>query len=210
METASQAFAPKIGPEDQARSDFYALLSRLFESAPDAGLLAAIAAADELPDVSTAGIGCDLAKAWRELIAASAAMDAEAAAAEYQDLFIGVGRSEVSLNAAAYAKPGSANPLVAVRSALAVLGLARQTGVNTYEDHLAAVCETMRMLIIGVKGAKAYPFVEQRGFFEAHVRPWVFDCCSAIESSPVANYYRRVAEFTETFMALERDSFAIE
>ena len=115
METASQAFAPQIGPEDQARADFYALLSRLFDRAPDAGLLAAIASADELPDVSTPGVGRDLAKAWRELIAASAAMDAEAAAAEYQDLFIGVGRSEVSLNAAAYAKPGSANPLVAVR-----------------------------------------------------------------------------------------------
>ena len=97
METASQVFAPRIEPEDQARADFYALLSRLFDSAPDAGLLAAIASADELPDVSTAGTDRDLAKAWRELIAASAAMEPEAAAAEYQDLFIGVGKSEVRL-----------------------------------------------------------------------------------------------------------------
>ena len=210
METASQVFAPRIEPEDQARADFYALLSRLFDSAPDAGLLAAIASADELPEVSTAGTDRDLAKAWRELIAASAAMDPEAAAAEYQDLFIGVGKSEVSLNAAAYAKPGAANPLVAVRSALAELGLGRQMGVNTYEDHLAAVCETMRMLITGVKGAEAYAFAEQRGFFESHVKPWVFDCCNAIKNSAIANYYRRVAEFTQLFMALERDSFAIE
>ena len=51
---------------------------------------------------------------------------------------------------------------------------------------------------------------EQREFFESHVRPWVFNCCTAIQKSPVANYYRRVAEFTQVFMAIERDSFAIE
>ncbi len=210
METASQVFASGIEPEDQARADFYALLSRLFDSAPDAGLLAAIAAADELPDAATAGIGRDLAKAWRELIAASAATDPAAAAAEYQDLFIGVGKSEVSLNAAAYTPPGTANPLVTVRSALAELGLARQMGVTTYEDHLAAVCETMRMLISGAKADGGYPFAEQRRFFESHVKPWVFDCCNAIKHSAIANYYRRVAEFTQSFMALERDSFAID
>ena len=27
---------------------------------------------------------------------------------------------------------------------------------------------------------------------------------------PIANYYHRVAEFTQFFMAIERDSFAIE
>jgi TorA maturation chaperone TorD len=42
------------------------------------------------------------------------------------------------------------------------------------------------------------------------VKPWVFNCCTAIQNSPVANYYRRVAEFTQEFMAIERDSFAID
>ena len=48
METAPLVFTPAIDPEDQARADFYALLSRLYAAAPDAPLLAAIAAADEL------------------------------------------------------------------------------------------------------------------------------------------------------------------
>ena len=210
METAAQVLPPAIAPEDQSRADFYALLSRLYDSAPDAPLLAAIATADGLPDVSDAGAARAIAGAWRELIVVSAAVDPEAVAMEYQDLFIGVGKSEVSLNAAAYSKPGSANPLVAVRSALAEFGLARQTGINTYEDHLAAVCETMRTLITGRRDAEPYAFAEQRRFFETHVKPWVFDCCNAIKNSAIANYYRRVAEFTQLFMAIERDSFAIE
>src|SRR5205085_11343419 len=107
----------------------------------------------------------ELERGWRELVAASAAMDAQSVAAEYQDLFVGVGRSEVSLHAAAYAKPGSGNPLVHVRSALAALGLARQIEGNVYEDHVAAVFEAMRMLISSTRADEAYPFAEQRKFF---------------------------------------------
>ena len=38
-----------IPAEDQARANFYALLGRLYGAAPDAALLRAIAAEDELP-----------------------------------------------------------------------------------------------------------------------------------------------------------------
>lgn len=210
MDIAPVVFAPRLEPEDQARADFYALLSRLYQGAPDAALLDAIASSSALPEDGLGAAGMDLARGWLELVGASAAMDAEAAAAEYQDLFIGVGKSEVSLHATAYGKPGSGNPLVQVRAALAALGLARQSGANTYEDHLTAVCETMRLLITSARGSEAYAFADQRAFFEAHVQPWVFDCCTAIENSLIANYYRRVAKFTRFFMAVERDSFAME
>ena len=49
-------------PEDQARAEFYALLSRLYAAAPDASLLAAIAAADELEIASQDGPAADLAR----------------------------------------------------------------------------------------------------------------------------------------------------
>jgi TorA maturation chaperone TorD len=210
MDAAPIVFASRLEPEDQARADYYALLSRLYQDAPDAVLLGAIAESSEMPVDGLSAAGMDLARAWRDLVSASAAMDAEAAAAEYQDLFIGVGRSEVSLQAAAYSKPGSANPLVQVRAALAALGLARQAGATTYEDHLAAVCETMRLLIAGAPGSEKYSFGQQREFFSAHLQPWVLDCCTAIQNSAIANYYRRVAKFTQFFMAVERDSFAME
>ena len=199
-----------IAPEDQARADFYALLARLYASAPDPGLLSSIAACGELSAHDESEDGRALAEGWRTLIAASAAMDADAAADEYQNLFIGVGRSEVSAHASGYLKSPGSSPLIDIRAKLRLLGLARQSGVNVYEDHLATVCETMRALITGGGQGEPFAFAQQRDFFESHVKPWVFDCCTAIQNSPVANYYRRVAEFTQLFMVIERDSFAIE
>jgi TorA maturation chaperone TorD len=199
-----------LAPEDQARADFYALLARLYAEAPDAALLSSIATGGELAADAESEDGRALAESWRKLIAASMAMDAAAAADEYQNLFVGVGKSEVSAHASSYLKAPGRTPLIEIRGSLAKLGLARQSGVNMYEDHLAAVCETMRALITGAGQGEPYAFAEQREFFEYHVGPWVFDCCTAIQNSPIANYYRRVAEFTQLFMIIERDSFAIE
>ena len=205
----SEANVP-VASEDQARADFYALLARLYALAPDAALLSSIAGCDELPADAESEDGRALADAWRKLIAASSAMDPAAAADEYQTLFVGVGKSEVSAHASAYVKSPGRTPLIEIRASLAKFGLARQSGVNIYEDHLATVCETMRALIVGAGRGEPFAFAEQREFFEAHVKPWVFDCCTAIQNSPVANYYRRVAEFTQLFMVIERDSFTID
>jgi TorA maturation chaperone TorD len=199
-----------LEPEDQARADFYALLARLYAAPPDAALLSAIAAADELPAAAGSAVGDALAQAWRALIDASAAIDVEAAAAEYQDLFIGVGKSEVSLHASAYVKSPGETPLVAVRTTLARLGLARQTGVNVYEDHLAAVCETMRALITGAGVPAGFTLAQQRDFFAGHVQTWITSCCDAIDKNAIADYYRVVAQFTQCFVAIERDAMAIE
>jgi TorA maturation chaperone TorD len=200
-------------PEDQARANFYALLSRLYAAAPDADLLRTIADAGELLAADAEGPAAGLASAWRLLGKASAAMDPEAVADEYQNLFVGVGKSEVSLHASAYVSSAGTSALAEVRATLARLGLGRKSGVSLYEDHLAAVCETMRALIGGTGGPDAaapHPLADQRDFFGMHVAPWVFACCNAIRVCPIANYYRRVAEFTEFFLAIERDSFAIE
>ena len=200
-------------PEDQVRADLYALLSRLYAGAPDAALLRTIADAGELPVADGQDPHGGFASAWRLLGRASEAMDAGAAADEYQELFVGVGKSEVSLYASAYLPSRGTSALAEVRASLARLGLARKPGVSMYEDHLAAVCEIMRVLIAGAPGVSGAPprsLAEQREFFGMHVGPWVFACCNAISACPIANYYRRVAEFTEIFMAIERDSFAIE
>jgi TorA maturation chaperone TorD len=211
MESAPLMFTPVIVPEDQARADFYALLSRLYTSAPDAPLLASIAAADELAVAAGDGSAADLAQAWCALIAASAAMDPEAASVEYQDLFVGVGQSEVSLHGSAYARAGKGGPLlVQIRDSLTQLKLVRQPGVAMFEDHLAAVFETMRVLITGLGQPSAFAFDVQREFYQRNIDPWVTVCCAAISSKSLANYYLRVAQFTDCFMAVERDSFAMD
>ena len=205
----------RLEPEDQARADFYALLARLYAEAPDAALLRAIAEAPPLQavahsedaDESAAG----LSAAWDMLRAASAAMDADAATDEYNNLFVGVGKSEVNLHASHWLTGFMMEkPLADVRATLARLGLSRRAGVSLVEDHLAALLETMRILIAGQDDRRPASIVEQQELFERHIGGWTFACCSAIRDSSVANYYRRVAQFTISFLALERDSFAID
>ena len=204
----------EIEPEDQARADFYALLARLFSAAPDAALLAAIASAAPLAPArhtdDAGSVAADLAAAWDGLRAASAGIDAEAATDEFHALFVGVGRSEVSLYASHYLGPQSGRPLAEIRATLTELGLARQPGSSEFEDHLAVMLETMRMLVAGDAERRPAAILDQRAFFERHIAPWTFDCCTATSDSSVANYYRCVAQFTSCFLALERDSLAME
>ena len=93
-------------------------------SAPDAALLRRsphapplgdVVADDEAPDDAA-----DLPAAWDALRAASAAMDADAAVEEYDDLFVGVGKSEVNLHASHWLTGFMMEkPLVEVRATLA-------------------------------------------------------------------------------------------
>ena len=200
----------RIEPEDQARADFYALLARLFGAAPDAPLLAAIAAARPLEPPADAGEASAVAKAWDALCAASAAADATAAGEEFQALFVGVGRSEVSPYASHYLGPQSGRPLAEIRGVLDKLGLARKAESSEFEDHLSVMLETMRLLVSGDGERPPADIAMQRDFCERHLTPWIFDCCTAILVCPIANYYRHVASFTSCFLALERDSFAME
>jgi TorA maturation chaperone TorD len=213
MSDAATALRRELEPEDQARAEFYALLARLFADAPDAALLRAIAGAPPLLPAAPAGDetgGSGVASAWDAMRAASAAISPEAVRDEFQALFVGVGRSEVSLYASHYIGPQSGRPLAELRASLARLGLARRPESNEYEDHLSLVLETMRMLVAGDGERGSAGVDEQHAFFARHMLPWIPDCCTAISANSVANYYRRVAEFTQCFVGLERDSLALE
>jgi TorA maturation chaperone TorD len=195
---------PPLGAEDQARADVYALLGRLFSGSPDAALLRALADADRLDE----GAGA-WAVAFNRLADASSVMDAGAAEQEYTDLFIGVGQSEVPLHGSFWIE-GREAPLAELRRELAALGLSRRADATLMEDHLGPLLETMRILVGGAPGVLPAGIATQRAFFERWLAGWPQRCCGAIEHNSLANYYRRVAECTKTFLALERDSFAIE
>ena len=199
-----------LEPEDSARADFYALLARLLAAAPDAPLLAAVAGASALEPAPDLTDGNGIAAAWASLCAASAIANPVAVEDEYQALFVGVGQSAVSLYASHYIGPQSGRPLAEIRSTLARLGLARRPGSSEFEDHLGVLLEAMRMLVAGDVDRTPATIGEQREFCERYLMPWAFDCCTAIMHCPIANYYRHVASFASCFLALERDSFAIE
>lgn len=197
--------AHPLTPEDRSRAGFYALLARLYADSPDAALLGSIAAADPI-DGDT-----PLASSWNRLIAASGAMDVEAAVQEYTDLFVGVGQCDVNLHGSHWiAGAMMERPLAELRGELARLGIARRSDAVMLEDHLSALFETMRLLIAGTPEQSPKTIATQRAFFARHIEDWAFACCTAIRESTIANYYARVAEFTEQYMALDRDALAME
>src|SRR5947207_15082451 len=208
MQVAPIAFRHHIDPEDQARADVYSVLARLYADPPDESFLKTLAAAERLPSRADDN---RLAAAWNRLLDASGAMDPEAAAQEYTDLFVGVGKCEVNLHASHWiAGFMIEKPLVELRSDLVTLKIARKEAATLLEDHLSALCETMRMLVSGDTDRLPASIEAQRNFFQKRLSSWAFECCSAITKSSLANYYCRVAELTEQFLALERDSLAID
>ena len=141
------------------------------------------------------------------LVAAMRATSVDAAAAEYDALFQGVGKPEVFLYGSFYLS-GFLNerPLAALRDELAALGLARDETRGETEDHIAAVCEVMRYLIAGDDVAVCN-LEQQRRFFRGHLQPWVEALCDAAAAQPRAQLYRVLADFTRAFVQVETQAF---
>jgi TorA maturation chaperone TorD len=206
MESSTLTFVHKLEPEDRARANFYGVLAALYADAPSARLLRAIGDAEPLPAAASGS----LPLAWNRLLEACRVMDPDAAQQEYWDLFVGTGKCEVNLHASHWLTGFMMEkPLVELRSELMRLGLSRKPESPVVEDHLAALCETMRLLIEGDAERRPAVLTDQQGFFERHIDSWVPDFCTALKQTPLANFYRAVGEFTELFVAIERDSFAI-
>src|SRR3954462_7853568 len=188
-----------VAPEEQARANFYGLLARLFYAPPDASVLKALAMADELDAEDESVAAC-----WRGLMAAAAATEAQAVRAEYDELFVGTGKAPVTPYACAYSlRYTNETPLAALRADLAALGLARREHVGEPEDHIAALCETMRHLI----AAERRSLEEQRHFYRRWLAPNVEPLCAAIEAHERASFYRPVSRVAKAFFSLEQAAF---
>jgi TorA maturation chaperone TorD len=195
----------RVPAEEAARADFYALLARLFHGAPDAALLSSLAQAPEL-----GGEG-ELDAAWSNVCLASRAMDPEAAREEYEALFIGVGKAQVSIYAGYYTgAPAADHPRVRLQRDLAELGLAHKPDNPEPEDHFAALFDVMRVLVAGGAGRGPATLAEQRRFFDDHLAPGARGFLAAVQASPDANYYRRVAQLAAAFLELEAQSFELD
>ncbi|NML62753.1 molecular chaperone TorD family protein [Massilia sp. RP-1-19] len=194
-------------PEEQARADMYALLARLLHAAPDATLLSTLARADAIVGQS----GHPLDRAWERLVLGASVVDEASVAAEFNALFISVGTPKINPYASLYLT-GFINekPLVALRDDLARLGLGRAPGQREMEDHLGALCEAMRLMVVGASDAAAQPLAHQQQFFHTHIAPWYLRCLHDIRSAPEANFYRLVADFAQAFFDLEAQAFALD
>ena len=186
--------------EEAARADLYGLLATLLYAPPSQALLDVIALAP------TAGEGV-LDLAWNGLASACRQAQADAVRAEYEQLFIGVGKPEVMLYGSYYLSGFlMEKPLAALRTDLAHLGLQRPESVVESEDHIAFVCEVMRTLI-AADDAMPANVATQKTFFATHMQGWVIDACTAIEAHPQSAFYQAVARLARSFFEVEMQAF---
>jgi TorA maturation chaperone TorD len=151
--------------------------------------------------------GAFLETSFGALVAAARRLPPSAVRDEFDALFQGIGKPEVFLHAS-YFVAGALNeqPLVALRDDLRELGLERQPGQFMTEDHLACLCEAMRLLIVGDDPA-AGDLAMQRRFFDAHLRGWTGALWEALEGQPRSDFYRAVAAFARDFLSVEAQAF---
>lgn len=193
---------PTWSDEDRARAEHYALLARLFHAAPDAALLAALAQAGR----TLGGEGGELPRAWAVLGTAAQAMPPQAVADEFDALFVSVGKPEVMSNGSWYLTGFlQEEPLAELRDDLAELGLGRRPGVTETEDHIAALAEVMRHLVL--TGPDAAGLVRQQQFFGRHLAPWYAQFAGALAAAPKADFYAKVGGLLAAFMDIERQAF---
>jgi len=189
--------------EEKARAEIYGLLGELFYAAPSPALHAKLRAA-----VTEAAVaGAFLEGSFGELVRASRRLPLSAVRDEHEALFQGIGKPEVFLYASYYVA-GALNeaPLVALRHELRSLGLERDPMLAETEDHIACLCEVMRLLIAaGDPGAGS--LATQRRFFDDQLRPWAGALWEALVSHPRADFYRALAAFARDFFSVETQAF---
>lgn len=220
--------AAHLALEDAARAELYALLARLFYQGPDQALLRMIACADSLLQQSDASASqsqstasAQLHSAWQALREAAAGENlAPVIRQEYEDVFVGVGKAEVTPYLSHYldGMPGD-RFLVRLRDALAALGLARAAGATEPEDHISGLFDTMRHLIlrsarVGDTDADAggddhAATQQQKRFFEEFVRDAALKFCEAAQQSHKTAFYKRVSRIAESLLKLESEAFAM-
>ena len=208
LSTTGRTDAPWVPPmtdladEDRVRGNVYALLGNLLAAAPDARLLEVLSSVAPEPDDDSL-----LAASWQMLALAAARADLAQLREEYDALFIGLGRGEVVPYGSWYLTGFlMEQPLAQLRGDLRELGIERQPGVHEPEDHAAALCDTMALLITG---EAPVPLERQFDFYARHLETWLPRFFRDLQKAESARFYRAVGQLGEQFIGVESQAFRV-
>jgi TorA maturation chaperone TorD len=193
--------------DNGARAALYGALSHLLFSAPSPEFLQQIAGSrDAVSDDAS-----PLALTWRALCDMAGNADAVAVRSEFDTVFVSPGKPPVSLYASSYMAGRLRGQLLAeLRDDLARMGYARAEDSTEYEDHLSALCDVMRGLIVDDADADpAASFAAQQVFFRNYLAPWFSKVCAAINDCEQTAFYRPAAAFAHAFFINESEYFEL-
>lgn len=208
----------------RVRAETYTLLAALLSAPPDRALLDALKAIEPPVDESAEFESANSADAeaaesapataetaapaaaetadavWRPLRAAAAQAAPAALEDEYHDLFIGLGRGEVvpfgSWHLTGFLME---QPLSDLRDDLKALGIEADAAQKDPEDHIAALCESMALLI----RADDIDEAREKRFFARHIQPWAGKFFAELRAAKSANFYRAVGALGARFVEVE-------
>ncbi|RTZ65488.1 MAG: molecular chaperone [Aquificaceae bacterium] len=182
--------------EQQYRASAYSILAALLRHVPTSAVLEHVANfSDIVVDED------ELLLSMSMLGLAAKSSELSAVDDEYHDLFIGLGRGELVPYGSWYLTGYlMEKPLSVLRDDLKILGFERDESVVEPEDHVAALCEVMSLLI----SDNDVTLETQTLFFEKHMSPWIDRFFNDLSEAKSAVFYRSVGRFGAAFLNLEK------
>ncbi len=187
----------EVNADQAVRINTYRLLATLLAATPSQDVLSLLQQIDAPTNNGDSG----MAASWQSLRLAGERTTVEDVSDEYFDLFIGLGRGELVPYGSWYMTGFLLDrPLRVLRQDLAALGFERQEDVREPEDHAAALCETMSLII---DSSDEIPFETQRKFFNDHMGTWIERFFIDLQEAKAARFYRAVGQFGQQFIEIE-------
>ena len=192
-----QQASHELNDTDALRVEVYGLLAGLLRQAPGRALL------DWLASLEIEQDGGVLAERWAKLVVAAAKASPDTLSRAHFRHLIGVVEGDVIPYASWYRNGELMDEaLVALRRDLKVLGFERAGHTNDPEDHLAALCEVMAMLI------ESRSFNEAR-FFMTHIAPWAASCMADL-GRVSTEFYACLGRLGQAFIESEQSRLESE
>ncbi len=186
--------------QDQAqavRAAVYELLSSLLARKPEEEVLERLRHIGDI-DASEGKI----AMGWELMKQAALKTDLASVHEEYFALLLGVGRGELMPFGSWYMTGFlMEKPVAVLRGDLQRLGIERQSGVKESEDHVAALCDAMALII---RNPHEISLETQQAFFNDHLSAWIERFFNDMQNASSAHFYRSVGFFGESFFEFEQ------
>ena len=191
-----------LDEEQLYRASAYGLIAALLRSTPDQEML------DRLTGLSPGVVpeGDELLLAMSTLALSAELHTPASIDDEFHDLFIGLGKGEVVPYGSWYLTGFMMEkPLSDLRDDLARLGYVRNSSVVEPEDHAAALCEVISLMI-----AEGIDLSVQSDFFESHMANWIGSFFADLSMAKSAVFYKSVGRFGAAFIAFENEYFSMQ
>ncbi|KAG1650249.1 Chaperone protein TorD [Nymphon striatum] len=194
-----------IQAEQQYRASAYSILAALLRGVPAQEVLDHVS---EFANVNNVDED-ELLLSMSSLGLAAQSSDVSAIDDEYHVLFIGLGKGELVPYGSWYLTGFlMEQPLSILRDDLKALGYERDESVVEPEDHVAALCEIMALLITESAGKDQKENLgkdeTQVIFFEKHIEPWIGKFFKDLSEAESAVFYRAVGRFGTAFINFEK------